>query len=412
MKPFFTFEHIQQSIERRYNSNLLRFYRCITPRRVRRLRKKDRISVLFIVSEISSWKTEPLFLAMNNHPRFDAILGMAKSAENPSQIKEVEEYFDEKNYDYIRLDHPWDFGNPDIAIYQKPYDSSYPNWLTCRKHLNSLFCYTAYGFNSMTEKWAYSQPLHDYAWQIYYENESTFKCATRLMNHPTKRAFVTGTPFMDLLMLSPSCFADPWKKQSSLKKRIIFAPHHTISDQHLSGIAFSTFLDNAEFLLSMAQKYSQQVQWAFRPHPLLKGKLATIWGDKKTDEYYHRWATMDNTQLSEGNYLGLFKHSDAMIHDCCSFSIEYLYTDNPVLYLTGNTNHTDSLNEFAKEAFYLHEQAFKQEDIERFIINVVNGNDNNLAKRKEFYQRYLIPPHHKSACENIIEAILGKYDNH
>ena len=37
------------------------------------IRKKDRIRFLFILQELSQWKTESLYKAMLDHPRFEPI---------------------------------------------------------------------------------------------------------------------------------------------------------------------------------------------------------------------------------------------------------------------------------------------------------------------------------------------------
>lgn len=158
----------------------------------------------------------------------------------------------------------------------------------------------------------------------------------------------------------------------------------------------------------MAQKYKDSVQWAFKPHPLLRTKLNEIWGVEKTDNYFLKWQTLENAQVCEGEYIGLFKHSDAMIHDCGSFKVEYLYTGNPVMYLMNDNQEYDYPNTQTQKALDLHYKAFDSKDIETFIVNVINGVDSSKDSREEFVAQYLTPPYNKSACDNIINAILGK----
>lgn len=402
-----SFEHWQQAIERRYDRILLEAYRISIPGKVRRMRAKSQINVLFILSELSVWKTEDLYLRMLRHPRFNPILGLTKSTENTLFINDLEAYVKQKGYNYLLLSQS-NFPHPDIVFYQKPYDDVYPHWLTCRKHLNSLFCYASYGIHSLVEPWSMDTPLHKYAWQWYYENDLATTSAKKLMENKGKNIVVTGIPLMDQFILPKEEFSDPWKPQKDKKKRIIYAPHHTIGSDHLKGIGFSTFLENADFIAELSEKYKGTTQWAFKPHPLLWIKLMKVWGEERTNQYYRFWENQENTQISLGKYIDLFKYSDAMIHDCCSFSIEYLYAGNPVLYLLNDEQHTDSLNEFATEAFNLHEKAIRHEDIEHFVQNVIEGKDNNKKQRDAFYRKYLIPPYGNSACDNIISAILGK----
>lgn len=73
------------------------------------------------------------------------------------------------------------------------------------------------------------------------------------------------------------------------------------------------------------------------------------YGEKrKTDRYYSEWESLSNAQLETGKYVDLFMTSDAMIHDCGSFTIEYHYTLKPVMYLVKGEEHTKMMNAFAK----------------------------------------------------------------
>lgn len=66
------------------------------------------------------------------------------------------------------------------------------------------------------------------------------------------------------------------------------------------------------------------------------------------------------------------------------------------------------MNTFAREAYDLHYKGKNMQDIRHFIENVVlEDSDYLLEKRKCFFESYLLPPHHQSATENIIQAILG-----
>ena len=212
---------------------------------------------------------------------------------------------------------------------------------------------------------------------------------------------------MDELLVDKKQLQDPWKPQKKMKKRIIWAPHFSINPD--GWLVYSTFLDIADFadfMLELARKYREEVQFAFKPHPLLWYKLSEVWGEEKTNAYYQQWATLGNTQLEQGKYLGLFKYSDALIHDCGSFTVEYHYTLNPVMYIVKDEHHADNQTSFGKKAFELHYKAYTMQDIEHFIQNVVAGQDEKKAERIRFYQEELLPPHGKSACENIIDTIL------
>lgn len=384
------------------------YTRLFMPYKICKIRQKEKIRVLFLVSELSPWKTEELFLEMRKHPRFTPILGLFTSPEIPDARKQLGAYCKEKEYDFADLD-TVDMKSlkADIIFYQKPYiDWVYPSKMRIEKHLYALYCYVGYAFNTINEKWCFNQKLYRYAWQVYYENEQLVKEMKPFFLQGGKNVVVTGLPIQDRLNIKPENVIDPWEDEKG-RKRIIYAPHHTISDMHLDGIAFSTFLDYADFMLEMAEKYKEEVYFAFKPHPILYKNLVKVWGKERTDVYYNRWTSLENGQLETGPYTGLFMHSDAMIHDCSSFTIEYHYTKNPVLYLIKDDHHADNLSVLSRTAFNLHYKAKTRLEIEQFIQNVVGGIDPLKQERETFLNESLMPPHGKTACENIINSILG-----
>lgn len=385
----------------------------VMPCLIHKLRLKNNIRVLFVITEIGPWKTKELYKAMLFHPRFTPILGVSESCEVPYEKKNVMKVLEDLGYDYVDLDsnpkQVFKSLSPDIIFYQKPYECVYQSHLRFYNHLHALFCYVFYAFYSSDVSFTIDQPLFSCVWQQYFENKLTAS-PSRLaqMDDGGKRAIITGLPMQDQLLEPKDGLKDPWKKQSQFKKRIIYAPHHTIANIHIKGFAVSSFLENGEFMLDMMHKYADKVQWAFKPHPLLYKKLVAFWGKEKTDHYYNEWKSAENAQFEDGEYDSLFKYSDAMIHDCGSFTIEYHFTRNPVMYLIRQEGLEAERNAFGEKAFDLHYKGRTHEDIEHFIQNVIKGIDPMRNEREKFYNDYLLPPHGKTACENIINSILGE----
>lgn len=375
--------------------------------RVQIIRKKAKIKVLFVISELGVWKTEELYLAMCSSPRFSTYLLVDSVMGNGNYEEVLVSYLRERGYPFFSLDKEETIKNiitPDIIFYQKPYgDVTKKN--DYYRNLYALFCYVSYGFHSIKDSdysFFHSAPLNNLAWQNYYENELALKYVSQNMPNKAINCVVTGLPMTDSYL--KECESDPWKPQYGKKKRIIWAPHHTVSSQE--WINYSTFLKYSEFMLDMAKKYSGKVQFAFKPHPSLKSKLDIMWGKEKADYYYHQWESMENTQYEAGNYVDLFKTSDAMIHDCGSFTVEYHYTKKPVMYLVKDEHHADGLNDFGKMAFDLHYKGCCKEDIDTFIQNIIEGKDEMEEARIRFFSDYLLPPAGKTASENIINMIL------
>ncbi len=115
---------------------------------------------------------------------------------------------------------------------------------------------------------------------------------------------------------------------------------------------------------------------------------------------------MPNTQLEEDNYLYYFLSADAMLHDCGSFTTEYLYTRNPVMYLTKGKSSTEKFNPFGLKAFQCHYHGDSAERIEWFLQEVVlQGKDTMLSQREDFYQQYLQPIDGKLPSQLILQHI-------
>lgn len=394
------------------DSLIIPSYRNYIEKRVSILREKNVIDVAFVVPELGLWKTESLYLDMVRHERFNPVILVIPSTEVPENADVVEQYVKAKGYSYIDMRKIKgtiaSVAHPDIIFYQKPYDYSLPNKYNFRKNFKSLFCYVIYAFHTVNLRDVCETPLINASWQVYYENDVTLRNVEAMMKNPCGNGVITGLPMSDDLMRPLAEYDDPWKAIAGDKKRkrIIWGPHHSVGCPG-DAIDYSTFLEYSDFMLEMAQKYKDDIQMAFKPHPLLKKNLLPFWSEKKIEEYYRRWDELENTQLELGGYKGLFMHSDAMVHDSGSFTIEYHYTHKPVMYLVKNDRHTANQNEFAVKAYNLHYKGHKKEEVEQFILDVINGNDPRADERKQFFEDCLQPPNGLTATENIINAILG-----
>lgn len=380
----------------------------VMPYLVKRIRKKKVIKVAFLVQEVGVWKTERLYLEMLKHSAFCPLIIIPPCIEVEGSEKDVEKYCKKMGYQYITLGSDElirDKYEADIIFYQKPYLNCYPRKCRIYYNLNSLFCYVYYTFHTFDDVWPYKPRLFFWCWQQYFENQETLEIVSNYMPNACKNGIVTGVPMMDSLMNPLQTYQNPWK-HSDGRKRIIYAPHHSgiMSNDVLN---YSTFLDYCDFIMQMAIKYSDYVVFAFKPHPSLKNKLINVWGKEKTEDYYNKWDNMENGQLEENDYINLMMHSDALIHDCSSFTIEYHYTHKPVLYIEKDTTHDQKLLPYVRKAYNLHYKAHCRNDIELFICNVINGCDPLETERELYFKEYLLPPNNQTACNNIINSILG-----
>lgn len=385
------------------------YYSIVNKYRAYQIRRKPTISVLFVVSELSMWKTESLYVEMLNSQRFNPILLLIPSIKTPHKINDVIEYANQKGYIYETISKDetiQDRFSPDIIFYQQPYENFIPSKYFYDKNLHSLICHVNYCFRNILNKGAINQYLLNIAWHFYAENDICLLEQSRYMINGGRNQIATGLPFMDDLSKPKSDFKDPWKWKDS-RKRIIYAPHHSITDG--DNVSWGTILRYGDFILECAKRYTHETVWIFKPHPFLRGKLEKIWGVERTNAYYQSWSSMENSQCEEGEYNAIFKHSDAMIHDCGSFSLEYLYTGNPVMYLydEDRVQHDVPLSELTKKSLDVHYKSYSEGDIERFITDIIKGNDCLKKQRNDFYQAYLYKSPEHSATKQIMRAILG-----
>ena len=393
------------------NRLFLKRYNRKLPDLVQTMRNKEKVKVLFILSSLSKWKTEALYCAMKEHPRFEPVIGVALGVVDyptyeAKNLRELISYLDSKGYPFTELRLTADIQErvqPDIVFYQQA-DGGIYDCLNFNHMHDMLFCYISYGVSNGKAVYAYNNIYHNICWYWFVENQLVIDYAKTVMSNHGENMVPSGIPMVDELLMRKETMMNPWKYQSVSKKKIIWAPHHTIGIGK-EEIHYGTFLQVADGMLDLAKKYHQQTQWAFKPHPALKQKLYYIWGEKRTEAYYNTWKDLDNTQLEDGKYIPLFKYSDAMIHDCGSFTTEYLYMRKPCMYLVNGKDHP--MNEFGKRCYDQYYQGCNLDDIELFVKNVIQGVDSMKEQREQFFHDYLLPPNGKTACDNIIDMLLG-----
>jgi CDP-glycerol glycerophosphotransferase (TagB/SpsB family) len=242
-------------------------------------------------------------------------------------------------------------------------------------------------------------------WRIFLPHEFSLKKTKEISQNKGRNALVTGYPACDIFMDKNLKSKSVWKKQNKDKVKIIWAPHHTIENN--SELNLSSFLTYANLFIQLTKKFSEEVQWSFKPHPMLKQKLYNHhqWGENKTIEYYEYWEKGENTQLNLGEYELLFVDSDAMIHDCGSFLVEYLYLKKPVSYLMSQ-NTIANLNKYGIDALEACNKVYNKEEIENFIIGLINKSIKITEKHYEFYNKKLLPYYDDKLPSEKIVGIL------
>lgn len=366
------------------------------------LRAKESINVVFFLQSSSIWKYDKLYEKLKLSGRFKPYVVVSPYNVHLNYDKEecfrvmrqTMDFAREKGFDPICS---YDFEkrkwlnikkllNPDIVFFTKPYKDTLPQY-----HLyqfqDKLTFYAPYGICAIDiYRINFNLPFHNLLWRYMVETEFQKQIAETYSLCKGDNVKVVG-PIGNEPMLDPDYHPqDPWKPQDRPKKRVIWAPHHTVD--YLFN--FSNFLNYCDKMLELADNLKDEVQFAFKPHPVLKFKLINLWGQEKTEAYYRKWSEMPNTQLEEGYYIDLFLTSDAMVHDCASFTAEYLFTKKPVLFMVRDPEVEKHWNPFGKLCFAQHYHAESFEAVQRFISDtVIDGQDPMRPSREAFFNQYL-----------------------
>lgn len=390
---------------------------------VERLRgTKEPLNVVFMVLYSAVWKYDSVYKLMEKDPRFRPLILVCPVADYGKEhmvenFRPTVEMFKKKGYNVMSAyDEATDTFvsvdslHPDILMYAFQWSSHVApryNVYTLQKYLK---CYVNYSFKNNPFEWSIASREQGIMWMYFSECEDNKKLAQSFNQREFQNIHVVGYPIYDEVQETEAIGKD-WKIKDKKLKRIIWAPHHSIEGSD-KAIKLSTFLLFADDMLAFKNKYKDSVQFAFKPHPQLKPALYKHkdWGKERTDAYYKEWEEGENSTFVAGEYIDLFKSSDGMIHDSHSFTVEYLYVDKPVMFMT-NYDRESQCNAVGKRAFAAHYHGTSREDIQSFIEDVVIGEKDTMAeKRHQFYNDILVPPNGKSVAENIINEITTALD--
>ena len=259
---------------------------------------------------------------------------------------------------------------------------------------NILPIYISYG--CMPDKYGCKEimPMIEISlfWKVFADNKISFNDYKKYELSKGKNVVCTGYAKMDSLSKSIRNQKD--------KKTIILAPHHTVNTP---SFPLSNFLQYSDFILNLPKKYPD-IEFIFRPHPLLFINLINknIWTKEQVNNYIQKIEQLGIKYSFGGNYFDVFLNSDAIIHDCSSFVVEYLYTNNPCCFVA-NENTKKIFSKLGKACLKNYYIAFNEEQILKFIDDVViKDNDILRQKRIAFSNKYI-----KLNYPNVSKEILN-----
>lgn len=263
------------------------------------------------------------------------------------------------------LDHSDKF---DVVYLANPYDClvNRVHGVQYLSNKNLLPIFICYGFiiSNLLMKVLFESQYSALFYKFFVDAKQTKVEAVDFQKFYTRNIVLSGYPKMDKLVKIPEI--------NHSRKKILIAPHHTVKG--LSGdLQLSNFLEYADFILKLVDLFPN-VDFVFRPHPLLFTNLAMngIWSKEEIDSYLDSVKRKNIAYSTESDYLHLFKDCDAIIHDCGSYMVEWLYTGKPCCYVVDSEERVRAqLNRLSNFALDCHTQiADSREKIIAFIKKV------------------------------------------
>ena len=95
-----------------------------------------------------------------------------------------------------------------------------------------------------------------------------------------------------------------------------------------------------------------------------------------------------------------------MIHDCGSFSAEYLFTNHPCCFLLKDDATTlKNSNEFHRACIDNHYKAYDKDDIIKFIEDVIIKKQDLMKKKRKVFFNKFIKNNYPNTSRKIIKYI-------
>ncbi len=312
--------------------------------------------------------------------------------------------YDKKTGEFLDIKKELD---PDVVLYSMYWKNHFQENSYITNFLDIYTFLYSYGFDTVRyqDRAGYNYELQNKVTRYYLPTKIHKGIAEDNMDNHAENVYVTGCLKFDYL-LDPNYIPENVWKPNGSKKRVIWAPHHTLNERQPYAQCCA-FLDLYEFMLEIAEQYRDTIQFTFKPHPMLKPRLYKLWGKRRTDEYYQRWANGFNTQLADGEYFDLFLTSDAMILDSVSFIPEYAATGKPAFFTYGKDTRFP-VNRFGKA---ITQHLYRNDDPETLFTDIRNyldhvvllGRDEKKAARDHFVKTYMLMKDGQLAAEHVYE---------
>ena len=365
----------------------------------RKLRKKSKLQVGFVIFNSSMWCGDDLYRLFEQDERYEPTVFLCRRTDktkNPLAQEEFQqsvERFKSHGLNLVVTNNVRESMPPqDILILLSPYIRALPeDFRTAKLTPRTLILNIPYSLSISKRDDFLDSSLFHIVWKMFFSSQIALELHDKMCSVGMPRGVYGGYPKMDEFFDPKKIFSFSWKLTRPDARKIIYAPHWSIN----GATNYATFQWNWQFMYEFAKAHPE-ISWVVKPHPGLffsSVKEKIFASHARMEEYFRKWDELPNAQVYTGNYYqSIFATSDGMIHDSGSFIAEYQYVDKPMIFLTREGEVFNGLGEKILSASYLVDgkdcDAIAAE-IQRVFID---GNDDKAAARKAVFDEYLNYP--------------------
>ena len=380
-----------------------------------KLRRKDKIKVGFYFMHSSFWFGDDLYNLFASDERFEPTIFVRTKSSN--KVVSEERASDAKRFathgvNVFDLD-ARTAGIPvqDVLFCLTPYQNLIPAaFRIINLNVTTLLVNFPYTFSVCDRGSLLGSSFIRVLWRMFFPSTILLELCQKVSKVGMPRGLYSGYPKMDVFFKKDVALDFKWKMARSDAKKIIWAPHHSITNV---GPVLATFQWNYQFMYEFAKAHPE-ISWVVKPHSHLPVRAVSnkIFPDIDAyEEYMRKWDALPNAQVCTGAYYQeIFATSDGMIQDCASFVAEYQYVDKPMIYLTRDTQNFNDLGEAILKTAYLVDGK-DLDGIAAMMQRVfIEGDDYKAAERKKVFDKLLNYPKTNGmlASEFIFKSIADE----
>ena len=381
--------------------NSLKRVQRLYAKKIKLLRQKENINVIFLVWENCKWSYDSVYRKLAKSSRYHPMIIIVDEKLPPCNLEKNCHFFKDKGYHFKIVKDADELKQyePDIIFYEQPWFALNNGFSPEKLSELALCLYVPYNVElDLSDRIIF--PLKKFYLTLYKTFIFNDAVKNDMIKYRIKNVFVAGHPRLDAY-LEPVLRKSLWSSQK--KMHIIYAPHHSFAH---STLKWATYEWNGQHLLDLAKKYADTTEWIFKPHPRFHFALEEEFGKEYADKVFADWSKVSKL-YDTGDYFDLFRTSDLMISDCCSFKLEWLPTGKPYLNLVSQYPDADFIGPIREHfsSSYYHANNIKQ--IDQYFDMLVNQRADPLKpKRKDLIKQ--IPSNAAQRICNFINNLLER----